>query len=221
MSSHSLLQEPVSGDPTIAQVASQVASADRGLASGVRPDTVDNTASRIITANGLSDEFDGVPGAPDGGLFSGHNGWRMVVGALGVAAIAAAATVSSPVIALAAVCAGGRLLYSAIADDFQGGEIATPIAKSLAFGVAGALIPFSPGVAIAVAAVAETSLSPSRTGGVDFTLGGNVVDKLISRPIPLILFAVVALGILGVRRRILPALTSIGTKSRRFIRRIG
>lgn len=209
----------ISGEPTIAQVASQVAAADRGLANGVRPDTVDNTASQIISANRLVDEFDGVPGAPEGGLFSGHNGWRLVVGALGVAAIAAAATVSSPVIALAAVCAGGRLLYSAIANDFQGGEIATPIAKALSFGVAGALIPFSPGVAIAVAAVAETSISPSRDGGVDFTLGGNVIDKLISKPIPLILFAIIALGVFGVRRRLAPALSAVGLRGRRFIRR--
>lgn len=219
MSSHNNYPDGQSGDRTIAQVAAQVAAADRGLASGVRPDTVDATANAIISANGLGNEFDGVPGAHGGGLFTGHNGWRLIVGALGVAAVAAAATVSSPVIALAAVCAGGRLLYSAIADDFQGGEIATPIAKALSFGVAGALIPFSPGVAIAVAAVAETSLSPSRTGGVDFTLGGNVLDKIISQPLPIIFFAVIALGVLGIRRRLTPAAATIRTKSPRFIRR--
>lgn len=161
-----------------------------------------------------------MPGVNGGGLFTGHNGWRLVVGALGVAAIAAAATVSSPVLALAAVCAGGRLLYSAIADDFQGGEVAAPIAKALTFGVAGALIPFSPGVAIAVAAVAETSVSTSRTGGVDFTLGGNILDKLVNRPIPIILFAVIALGVLGVRRRLIPAANTIRTRGQRFIRRV-
>lgn len=209
-----------SSDLTISQVASQVASADRGLATGARPDTVDNTANQIIAANGLEREFDGVPGAGGAGeLFTGHNGWRLVVGALGVLAIGAAATVSSPVLAIAAVCAGGRLLYSAIADDFQGGEVATPIAKALAFGVAGALIPFSPGVAIAVAGVAEISLAPSRDGGVDFTLGGNVLDRIINRPVPIILFTVIALGVFGLRNRLMSSVASIRSGGQRFIRR--